>query len=48
MEESETERAVMCLLNQIYYVNPKLEGQKVELWETLKELEVLKENIEYD
>mgnify|MGYP001618393036 CR=1 FL=1 len=34
---------VVYLLNKIYHVDPKLEGQKVELWETLHGLEVHKE-----
>jgi len=38
---------VVYLLNQIYHVNPKLEGQKVELWETIKGLEVRKEDMIY-
>lgn len=33
---------VVYLLNTIYHVDPKLEGQKVELWETVKGLEVRK------
>lgn len=35
---------VVYLLNKIYHVDPKLEGQKIELWETVKGLEVRKEN----
>lgn len=31
---------VVYLLNKIYHVDPKLEGQKVELWETVKGLEI--------
>ncbi len=38
---------VVYLLNQIYHVNPKLEGQKVELWETINGLEVRKGDIVY-
>jgi len=38
---------VVYLLNQIFHVNPKLEGQKVELWETIKGLEVRKGDIIY-
>lgn len=33
---------VVYLLNKIYHVNPRLEGSKVELWETVKGLEVRK------
>lgn len=33
---------VVYLLNTIYHVDPKLEGQKVELWETINGLEVCK------
>ena len=34
---------VVFLLNKIYHVDPKLRGSKVELWETVKGLEVRKE-----
>lgn len=34
---------VVYLLNKIYHVDPRLEGQKIELWETVKGLEVRKE-----
>ena len=33
---------VVYLLNTIYHVDPKLEGEKIELWETVKGLEVRK------
>jgi hypothetical protein len=33
---------VVYLYNQIYHVNPNLEGGRVELWETLKGLEIRK------
>ncbi len=35
---------VVYLLNKIYHVDPKLEGQRIELWETVKGLEVRKED----
>ena len=38
---------VVYLHNTIFHVNPGLEGKKVELWETLKGLEIRKEKIVY-
>ncbi len=36
---------VVYLHNKIFHVNHKLEGEKVELWETLKRLEIQKERV---
>lgn len=33
---------IVYLLNKIYHVDPKLEGQRIELWETMNGLEVRK------
>ena len=38
---------IVYLFNTIYHVDPKLEGEKIELWETVRGLEIRKENKTY-